>query len=101
MPNVYDVGDVARIMATFTNSAGVAVDPSSVYVWHRILNPALSDVTTLGYGVNSVVRASAGVYYTDVAVNSGGEWRYRWRGYGDNAGAVEGKFMALFPAVGG
>lgn len=98
--NQYDVGDMVRLTATFVNSAGTAVDPSSIYAWHQIIKPTLFDVTTIGYGVGSMVKLSTGVYYTDVPVNSGGEWRYRFRGYGANAAAVEGKFMVLMPIVG-
>ena len=98
--NTYDTGDVVRITASFVNSAGVNVDPSSIYAWHQIISPTRFDVTTIGYGVESMVRLGTGVYYTDVPVNSGGEWRYRFRGYGSNAAAVEGKFMVLMPVVG-
>jgi hypothetical protein len=99
--NTYDVGDVIRLTATFVNSAGAAVDPSSLVAWHRIIKPNLFDVTTIAFnGVDSMVKLSTGVYYTDVAVNSGGEWHYRFRGYGANAAAVEGKFQVLVPIVG-
>lgn len=96
----FDCGDVVRLTATFTNSGDVPVDPSSVYAWHRIIKPFLTDVTTLAYGVDSMVRLTTGVYYTDVPVNSSGEWHYRFRGYGANAAAVEGAFQVLIPIVG-
>lgn len=98
--NSYDVGDVVRLTATFTNSAGVVVDPSSIFAWHQIMKPILFDVTTIGYGVNSMTRSSAGIYYTDIPVNSAGEWHYRFRGYGANAAAVNGKFQVLIPILG-
>ena len=98
--NQYDVGDVIRLTATFVDSAGAAVDPSSVYAWHQIIKPALSDVTTIGYGVNSMVKVGTGVYYTDVPVNSSGEWHYRFRGYGANAAAVNNEFQVLIPIIG-
>ena len=98
--NSHDLGDVVRITATFTNSAGTVVDPSSVYAWYRIVKPALFDVTTVGYGVGSMVKLGVGVYYTDLPVNSGGEWHYRFRGYGANAAAADGKFNVLIPVVG-
>ena len=98
--NTYDVGDVVRLTATFVNSAAAVVDPSSVYAWHQIIKPTRFDPTTIGYGVDSMVKLSTGVYYTDVQVNSGGEWHYRFRGYGANAAAVEGQFKALVPIIG-
>lgn len=100
MSNTYDVGDVARITASFTNSAGAAVDPSSLAMYHGITRPIVTPVTSLVYGVSSITRAGQGEYYTDVAVNSAGEWHYRWIGAGGNAAAVEGKFIALLPVVG-
>ena len=98
--NNYDVGDVVRVMATFTNSAGTAVDPSSVYAFHKIVKPEVSNTTTIAYGVDSMVRLAAGIYYTDIPVNTGGEWHYRFRGRGANAAAVEGNFQVLMPIVG-
>ena len=98
--NTYDVGDVARITASFTNSAGTAVDPTSLAMYHGIVRPLVTLVTSLVYGPHSITRISAGEYYTDVAVNSHGEWHYRWIGAGANAAAVSGKFIALLPVVG-
>ena len=98
--NDYFTGAMVRVQATFVDSAGTQVDPTSVFVYHRIVRPSLTDVTTLGYGPNSVVRLAAGVYYTDLAVNSPGEWRYRFRGYGANAAAREGSFQVMIPVVG-
>lgn len=98
--NQYNVGDMVRLTASFVNSAGVGVDPSSIYAWHQVLKPCASDVTTIGYGVNSMVRLGAGSYYTDVAVNTDGEWGYRFRAYGANAAAVDGRFQVLLPITG-
>lgn len=100
MANAYDVGDVVRLSAAFTNSAGTAVDPSSVTVQYRqwLVDPA--SFTTLVYGVNSVVKASVGNYYHDLAVNSDGEWRYRWNGLGVNAAGAEERFMVRVRGVG-
>ena len=100
MSNTYDVGDVARVTATFTNSAGVGVDPTSLAMYHGITRPVVTPVTSLVYGPDSITRVTTGQFYTDVAVNSHGEWHYRWIGKGANAAAVEGKFGALLPIVG-
>src|SRR3990167_9303983 len=98
--NNYDVGDVVRLTATFTNSAGAAVDPSSLVLRHQVVRPTITPVTSLVYGVGSIVQLSTGVYHHDLAVNSPGELHYRFIGTGANAAAVEGKLQVLIPVVG-
>lgn len=98
--NAYDVGDVIRLRGSFTNSAGTAVDPSSVTVQLRRVLDDPASYSTLVYGVNSVVKASVGEYYHDFTVSTDGEWRYRWNGLGDNAAAVEVAFKVRWRAVG-
>jgi hypothetical protein len=96
----YDVGDVARILATFTNSAGAGVDPSSVTLQVRPRDWSVASYSTLIYGVNSIAKASAGVYYHDFPVNTPGELMYRWNGLGINAAAEEGMFTVRQRTVG-
>ena len=91
--NTYDIGDRIRLRGSFVNSAGTVVDPSSVTLQLRQLDTDLGSYTTLVYGVNSIVRASAGEYYHDAAPSSEGEWRFRWNGLGDNAAAGESAFL--------
>ena len=98
--NNYHVGNVVRLAAIFTNSAGVQVDPSSVASLHRIIKPVLTAVQTTTYGVGSVTRVSTGSYYYDLAVNSPGELHYRYEGRGDNPAATEGQMQVLVPVVG-
>ena len=98
--NQYDVGDMVRVRGSFTNSAGTAVDPSSVTLQHKQFLADPLSYTTLIYGVGSITRVSTGEYYHDLAVNSDGEWRYRWNGFGANAAAVEGQFKVRFRSVG-
>ena len=98
--NEYDVGDMIRVRGSFTNSAGAVVDPSSItFQYRQFLADPLS-LTTLVYGVGSITRVSTGEYYHDLAVNTDGEWRYRWNGLGANAAAVEGLFKIRFRSVG-
>lgn len=102
--NIFDIGDVVRLRGSFTNSAGTAVDPSSLTLQLRRFLDDPSSFSTLVYGVNSVVRASVGEYYHDFSVSSGsqaGEWRYRWNGTGDNAAAGEQQIMFRVRFVGG
>ena len=98
--NQYDVGDVIRVSGTFTDSSQAGVDPSSVTFQYRQHLADPSSVTTLIYGINSVTRVSTGSFFSDVPVNSGGEWRYRWNGTGANAAAIEGAFLVRWRSVG-
>ena len=52
--NSYDIGDLIRLRGSFTNSAGAAVDPSSVTLQYRQLSVDPTSYTTLIYGVNSI-----------------------------------------------
>ena len=95
--NRYDVGDVVRMRASFTNSAGTAVDPSSVSFQYR---PPIDVTTSLAYDTDAaLVKSSTGVYYADINVSSSGVWKYRWNGAGSNAAAAEGVFEVRFRDV--
>ena len=99
--NNHDIGDFVRVQATFVDSGGTQVDPSSLFGLYGVVKPYISNVTTIPYGgTNSLVKLGTGVYYTDIPVNSSGEYHYRFRGYGANAAAVEGKFQVLDPVLG-
>lgn len=98
--NFYDVGDVIHLQATFTNSAGTGVDPSTVTFQYRPRDWSTSSFSTLIYGVNSIVKAATGVYYHDFPVQTPGEFMYRWNGLVANAAAEEGIFTARIRWVG-
>lgn len=92
MANIYDIGDLVRITGTFTNSAGVVIDPTTVLFKHK--DPS-GNKTTLTYGVDSaVVRTSTGVYYVDLSVDEVGTWYYRWQSTGTGQSAGETYFIA-------
>lgn len=101
--NYFDLGDVIRLRAVFTNSQGSAVDPSTVTFQHRFRAFDPLSYSTLVYGVNSIVKTGAGNYYHDFFTSQqsySGELRYRWNGLGDNAAAVEGALMVSIRHVG-
>ena len=98
--NAYDIGDVVRLRASFTNSGGAAVDPSSLTLQYQIVKPVAGPLVALVYGVNSIVRAGVGEFYHDLDVTSAGEWRYRYNGTGLNAAAAEGVFNTVLRWVG-
>jgi hypothetical protein len=94
--NAYDAGDIVRVTASFTNSAGAAVDPSSLQLQYQ---PPTNVTTALAYGDGNVIKSSSGLYYADLAVNSSGTWKYRWNGTGSNAAAAEGMFQVRYREV--
>lgn len=88
---IYDIGDVARITATFTDVAGVPADPSAVSLVYEDPSGA---VTTHVFGTDAeVVKSSTGVYYEDVPIDEAGDWHYRWLATGTGAGAQQGQLM--------
>lgn len=98
--NVHDVGDLVRVSLTLTDSGGIGLDPGSLSFQHRRELADPLSYSTLVYGVDSITRTSTGVYYTDVSVNTGGTWLYRWNAFGSNQAAVEGQFQVRWRKVG-
>jgi hypothetical protein len=79
----YQVGDVVRLRAAFTDLSGVPADPTAVTV--KIRNPA-GTVTTPA-AVNDAT--AVGAFYYDLAVTSSGTWTYRFEGTGAVTAADE------------
>jgi len=71
----YDIGDVVRVHAVFSDESGTLIDPAVVVA--KAINPAGGSVGGL-----FTVREAAGRYYADVAVPlaaaSAGVWYYRF-----------------------
>ena len=98
--NYFDVGDVVRLRLILTDSAGTLVDPTSLTLQYRQWKADPASITTLIYGVNSIVKTATGNYFHDLAVSSSGQFRYRWNATGDNASAQEGIFTVRTRHVG-
>ena len=105
--NIYDIGDIVRLLVSFTNSAGQYVDPSSLTLQYKKVLTDPSSFRTLVYGVDAITRVNTGNYFHDFDVRSAGlltdlqgEWRYRWNGLGANAGAGEKSIMFSVRGVG-
>lgn len=97
MANTYDIGDLVRVSAVFTNSAGTAIDPTAVYVKYR--TPA-GVTTTLTYGVDvALVKDSVGHYHADISITAAGTWRYRWYSTGTGQASEEHYLKARQQAV--
>lgn len=87
MANVFDIGDLVRASAAFTDSAGTAIDPTAVYL--KYVTPA-GVTTTLTYGVDvALVRDSAGNYHADISATDDGDWHYRWYSTGSGQASEE------------
>jgi hypothetical protein len=85
----YDIGDVARLNATFTNEiTGTVADPTTVTL---TVKPPQSVAVVYTYGVGgTIVKVSTGVYRADITLTEARRWRYKWKGTGDLAAAELG-----------
>lgn len=94
--NEYDKGDLVRVTAVFTDSAGTAVDPDVVRFVVR--NPRETETAYL-YGTDAaVVKSATGNYYVDVSADYEGTWYYRYYSTGSGQAAGEGSFTVAFGA---
>ena len=90
MATEYDIGDLPRVKATFTDLDDTNVNPTTVSV--TVLKPNGTSAT-YEYGTDEeVVREATGIYYIDVSVDQSGRWRYRWESTGTGQAAEEGTF---------
>ena len=90
IPNAYDQKDLVRCTATWTNSAGVNVDPTAVIF--KFMNPA-GTITTYTYGVDAaLVKEETGVYHVDIDASASGTWYYRFESTGTGQAADEAQF---------
>jgi hypothetical protein len=89
--NSYDKGDVIRLSAVFTNSAGTAIDPAVVLF--SFINPAGTQ-TTYTYGTDAeLVKDSTGNYHVDVDADTEGLFYYRFYSTGTGKAAAEGQLF--------
>lgn len=90
--NTYDVGDLVRLSATFTDAAGQYCDPT--VVCFSVLPPSQSIGTTYTYGTDpEVVKDSQGHYHMDINITDWGIWHYRAYATGTGQGAEHWKFV--------
>lgn len=93
--DVYDVGDLVRVTAAFTNTAGTATDPTAVTL--KVIDPSGNEAS-YAYGESpSVVEKSAtGGYYADLSIDEAGDWHYQWLGTGTVQAVEPGQFVVQF-----
>lgn len=73
-----DKGDLVRVTGAFTNTAGAAIDPTTVTFSFRINAGA---TVTYVYPT-TVVKDAVGNYHVDIDANASGTFHYRWAGSG-------------------
>ena len=89
--NAYQVGDLVRISAAFTNEAGAAADPTTVTLLVKLRYVIGSTATTYTYPTN-ITKDSTGNYHVDFTPTTEGIWDYRWVGTGSVQAAAESAF---------
>lgn len=83
----FDLGDLMRVTATFTDENDAAVDPDTVTF--SVLHDD-DEAAVYVYDTDpEVVKESVGVYYVDVSLNASGYWRARVASTGDGQAAEE------------
>ena len=100
----HDKGDIIRVTGMFTDSAGIATNPDSVWLMLSIPHSgdvASHDVSTKGFGTaaDSIVNPTTGDFFHDITADLPGIYSFRWLGRGAAAAAETGQFIIEeFPA---
>lgn len=90
MANTYDIGDVVRLTATFTDTGETAANPSSVRFIYETPSGSFSTQTSTG----DVVNPQVGTYYLDITLSESGVWEYRVTSTGTLKASEEGYLVA-------
>lgn len=91
--SVYDGTTLVRLWGTFTNLGGTLTDAGSVTL---TVAPPGAPGTAYTLTSGSVLRDSAGVYYRDYLVTTGGYYTYRWQGSGTVTTADAGRIFVRY-----
>jgi hypothetical protein len=86
----YEIGQLVRLTARFTNAADRAIDPDTVSC--TVTTPSGSSSTST-YAGGAVKKDSVGHYHLDVSANADGDWRFRWFSTGSGQAASHGTFI--------
>jgi hypothetical protein len=89
--NTYDVGDNVRLSIALVNSAGAAVDPTTLTL---TVKPALGTAVSYTYAAGEITKDSVGNYHKDITVasGSGGMYYYKFTATGTAIGMQPGSF---------
>lgn len=89
MANIYDVGDLVRVSATFKRGAALD-DPTTVTLKIRKGDGTSATYT---YALGQVIRDSLGIFHADISLDVPGTWAYRWEGTGPTQAAGQNTFV--------
>lgn len=77
----YHLGQSVKLTVAFTNSSGVAADPTTVRC--KVREPD-GTATTYTYGTDAALtKTGTGAYQLIVDADQSGMWTYRWEGETD------------------
>jgi hypothetical protein len=97
MANTYDLGDVVRLIATFTDTGGTLADPTTVtFTYGSPLDSWTTEVSGISTGVTN---PSTGVYTIDLLPGLPGVWPYKVNSTGLITTASESYFRVRHPRV--
>ena len=90
MASTYDVGDIVRLSATYTDTGGTPANPTTVFfVYER---PSGSFSTETSTGVN-VANPTVGSFHLDIDIDEPGLWEYRVTSAGSIQASTEDYFV--------
>jgi hypothetical protein len=90
MANTYDIGDIVRLSASYTDTGGTPANPTTVaFVYER---PSGSYSTETSTGPN-VTNPSVGSFHLDVEIDEAGLWEYRVTSAGSIQASTEDYFI--------
>ena len=96
MPSTYDIGDVVRNAATFTDTGGTVANPTSVhFLYDTPTSTAPSTATRTSTEldtVDGITHESTGVFYFDITTTGQGLYETRMLSTGLVAASVESWF---------
>lgn len=87
--NVYDIGDLVILKATFLVDE-TPTDPTTVTF--RLLRPDKTKVVYVYETDDELTSAETGIYEVQVPITKSGTWTYRFEGTGDAIAAEEASF---------
>ena len=96
MPSTYDIADIVRLTATFTDTGGSVADPTTVnFLYDTPTSVAATTANRPSTGINTVngiARVSTGVYHFEITTTGSGLYETRFTSTGVISASVESWF---------
>jgi len=94
MTNEYDIGDLVKVIGTFTKTSDDSViDPTVIRAYYK--NPS-GITTSLVFGVDGALeKEGIGIYFVEISITESGNWYYRFSGTGNAQGGEETHFKVV------